>query len=295
MNRRPRAFTLVELLVVIGIIAVLIAMLLPALNAARRAARATACASNMRQIAVSLLMYIDANKGRHPPAMIATTPPSQKVYPNGWWWPNELVKGRYIAAPNTMATGVRDLSGTSVFRCPEGLVPDAQLVSGAGKFPTDATNDAWREYSFEWMFDHVGVPSWYQLNASDLSAANVIGGDGATPFVSFFSAAPVPFIADPARSRHAGQVRKSAELVMILEGSDASIIVNDNPIPAIAAQNQAPRVAARHGRRTASGRDGWTNLAFFDGHVALFPTEPISLAGFGAFNREHIFFLSRQK
>jgi prepilin-type N-terminal cleavage/methylation domain-containing protein/prepilin-type processing-associated H-X9-DG protein len=295
MRRRVRAFTLVELLIVIGIIAVVIAILLPALAAARRAARATVCASNMRQLAASLLMYIEANKGRHPPAMIATTPPSQKVYPSGWWWPNELVKQKYIHAPNTMGSGTRDLSAASVFRCSEGIVPETQIVTGAGRFPTDGVNDAWREYSFEYAFENMGVPSWYQLNASDLNAANVNDGDGATPFVSFYSPAPIPYLADPARSRHLGQVRKGSELVMILEGSDASIIVNDVPIPSLAAVNKTPRLAARHGKRTASGRDAWTNLAFFDGHVALFPTEPISLAGFGAFNQAPIFFLHRQK
>jgi prepilin-type processing-associated H-X9-DG protein/prepilin-type N-terminal cleavage/methylation domain-containing protein len=61
-----RAFTLVELLVVIGIIALLIGILLPTLNRARQAANSTACLATLRQIGQACHMYAAANKGSLP-------------------------------------------------------------------------------------------------------------------------------------------------------------------------------------------------------------------------------------
>jgi prepilin-type processing-associated H-X9-DG protein/prepilin-type N-terminal cleavage/methylation domain-containing protein len=61
-----RAFTLVELLVVIGIIAILVAVLLPALSKARGQAQLIQCASNMRQWGLGFQIYVDSNKGQLP-------------------------------------------------------------------------------------------------------------------------------------------------------------------------------------------------------------------------------------
>jgi prepilin-type N-terminal cleavage/methylation domain-containing protein/prepilin-type processing-associated H-X9-DG protein len=62
--RKRSGFTLVELLVVIGIIALLISILLPALNRVREQARSTVCKSNIRQIFYAQLNYANENQGR---------------------------------------------------------------------------------------------------------------------------------------------------------------------------------------------------------------------------------------
>jgi prepilin-type N-terminal cleavage/methylation domain-containing protein/prepilin-type processing-associated H-X9-DG protein len=65
-SRRPRGFTLVELLVVVAIIAMLLGLLLPAVQGARASARQTKCASNMRQVGLAITNFADAHRGNMP-------------------------------------------------------------------------------------------------------------------------------------------------------------------------------------------------------------------------------------
>jgi prepilin-type N-terminal cleavage/methylation domain-containing protein/prepilin-type processing-associated H-X9-DG protein len=124
VRSRPTGFTLVELLVVVGIIAILISILLPALNRARDKARAVQCASNMRQLFVYSAMFAQDNKGRLPrpglndppsPQVDLTTPwaqdsPGRANFTSGCFWkyiPDGQARRELILCPGDNGELVR--------------------------------------------------------------------------------------------------------------------------------------------------------------------------------------------
>ncbi|MDB5328702.1 MAG: hypothetical protein JWM57_4271 [Phycisphaerales bacterium] len=66
----PKAFSLIELLVVIGVIGILLAVLLPALIGARRSADTIACSANLRSIGQGMMLYLQQNRNTFPPAYL---------------------------------------------------------------------------------------------------------------------------------------------------------------------------------------------------------------------------------
>jgi prepilin-type N-terminal cleavage/methylation domain-containing protein/prepilin-type processing-associated H-X9-DG protein len=137
-----KGFTLVELLVVIGIIAVLVGILLPALNRARETANRTQCLSNLRQLGTAFVMYCNDNHGWLPRAAPYSSS-SRPERDEDWLWWQEASGGGpnrdITASPILKYLGIKPKTPSSptkpnfndhqvaVLRCPsdniEGHIP----------------------------------------------------------------------------------------------------------------------------------------------------------------------------
>ena len=309
-RHEKRAFTLVELLVVIGIIAVLVSILLPTLRSVRRQANLVQCSSNMKQLSMSMLMYIQDNKGRFPAAEFF---PIAGAYPYGWGWANELVAQNYIKAPGLSVykfpgDTAKKFNRSNVFRCPEGIDEDSGFNGQAGDYPTDPRNNAPRvTQDSGCQARGFGIASWYQLNCRNTSASNAVAastfdpaipGKGAriTPFMGFQSGSTnnMALIKDAPWQRNLSMVKRGAELLMIVEASDQNWYNQADPS---GKNNWLPRLGARHGKKTADGLNAWTNMAFFDGHVGLYESKNFENPKDQMDNqvRDVIFYVNKQK
>jgi prepilin-type N-terminal cleavage/methylation domain-containing protein/prepilin-type processing-associated H-X9-DG protein len=298
-RRLETGFTLVELLVVIGIIALLVGILLPALNKARRQANTTQCQSNMRQIAMGMLQYIADNQnhlmiGWIDKGAFGTT--NAVPYPDGWGWAGELMFQGYVRSENyyinpkdTSTSPRSQISRGTVFRCPEDL--DASVsTNGEGGYPTDPADCQYSVSMKGYAPRADGQPlhavvTSYGLNIHNdtANAANFTGNQtDETPFVWFQTAAN---LSNSNFTRTMSQIHRSAQTIMLLESGGIN-----NPWTASNAYTvngktyAVTRVGARHGQtfNTASngsnvvkGSDAYFNFAFFDGHVDLYPSYPL--------------------
>lgn len=301
---RAIGFTLVELLVVIGIIALLISILLPSLNAARRAANVVACASNMRQIAQAMLLYSADNKGRLIPMRVT----GSAIYPNGFFWTNELVRNRYITAPNCVLTASTfDYKRTSVFRCPQANFDEnltsAQVGALVPQYPADVGNDS--GYYDSNAKDpatgvlNFGVATWYEPVGGTSTSSNTFSWPALStvtpanqtpfPFIYFKDATGDTQMTQANFNRTLSQIHRSSEFVMLVEANSFNWVSKSSTTGV----HLTNRLAARHGRKTADGSNAYGNFAFFDGHVAYFPTEPFDTQYLTAFDHDTIFLMNK--
>jgi prepilin-type N-terminal cleavage/methylation domain-containing protein/prepilin-type processing-associated H-X9-DG protein len=277
-------FTLVELLVVIGIIAILVGLLLPALNKARRQANAAECASNMRQIAMGVLQYCMDNHGRLIIEDIDPGKTSDSSYKDGFGWQSELMHQKYVSAPNiypqpTNANLLSTPLGT-VYRCPESIDVAQNSAGPTTGAPTDGQCAGYRTQPLanprSDLQPAYGVATSYMLNSRANTAANRNGGTDCTPFVWFYQADTDPSgigVDDPAWRRSLSMIKRSAQVVMVLETTALDWTIQNSSYQTTKVYTN--RIAAQHGQKSANGLNAWANFAFFDGHVELLPTATV--------------------
>ena len=130
MSRKHNAFTLVELLVVIGIIALLISILLPSLNRAREAANKIKCLGNLRQLGMAFVMYNNDNKGTFPATGGGPEPGLPDPYPDWvYWWQN----GKNLQQ-SLIARYIKPLTA-KILTCPSDVQEAHSNATGWGAYP----------------------------------------------------------------------------------------------------------------------------------------------------------------
>ena len=161
MNKKTKAFTLVELLVVIGIIAILISIILPSLTRARESANRAACLSNLRSIGQMYLIYAQDNKRQIP---LGT---QSNVYQESYWI---RLNGRYPSWGPFFLGGYMKTPG--IFYCPSSMDPWYQYNGPNNKYDPANTNTR-AGYFMRPMFAD-GTPVLWQQSGT--SAAIPVNG-----------------------------------------------------------------------------------------------------------------------
>jgi len=142
-NIRRRGFTLVEILVVIGIIGILMALLLPAIQQSRESARQGQCKSQLRQLGLAVMNHHDVH-GQFPPGWTGKSEVSQYdvIGPTGWGWSAHLlpfIEQNNLASRIALdwymlhpANDVARSQAISLYVCPSDIPSEAMQLSHHG-------------------------------------------------------------------------------------------------------------------------------------------------------------------
>jgi len=248
-SSRERAFTLVELLVVVGIIAVLVGILLPSLGNARESARMTACLSNLRQIGILHNTYVNDYRGVIVPCDYgdAATPPDANGYKTLESWATILVTCKYLKYPPAGPSAPP--TDGSVLRCPAGgeeFLAPSNVSNGLPDSRKSALGAIGQQYTSRVFEPGRIVYAWYGINGSS-------GVNPVTPCVRW-----PPDGKTTGPLRRINEIRKPADTVFLFDGIGINYLsVNAN------------RINARHNRHST------TNILFFDGHAEPFHTKDL--------------------
>ncbi|HEX8910925.1 MAG TPA: type II secretion system protein [Humisphaera sp.] len=239
------AFTLVELLVVIGIIALLMSILLPTLGRVKEQANSIKCLSNMRQLALAATTYTGQHQGYLVPADIAFANGDANGRTWSETWATILVGEGLVPYPAKVDPNSPPAGSDNVFQCPSGNLEMATITSIASGTPT-ARNDARGSFGYLHQSDGVNkgvnVFCWYGINGTASSTDPAFAYRRVT--VGTATTATTGYV-------RANLVRNAASHVFLFDGVLGLNHQSTNP----------NRMNARHNNQKM------TNLAFVDGHV----------------------------